>query len=189
MTYNRRSFLRSGAALTGSVIAVNGGLGQRSVRPEGLLHPGLSVPDGALSTVVEPFGKEYVGYQWTIPQDWIVHRFSWETVGDEDRSHLQEILDVTTYSFEIDGREIPEPDRYRSEMIEAEGGTNEMMWEFPTRPQSVGDHEFSVEITFGSPIRSKETANSVKVWKGTYEHQGVYEVLDPPTFSTGCEWR
>lgn len=144
-----------------------------------MLAPEQSIPEDAAASVVEPFEASYTGYQWMTSRNWVVHHFSWETVGNEDTTHLHDILDVTTHNFAIDGVEIPDPDRYRGAVVETPDGTHEVVWEFPTRPRPVGTHEFSVELTFDSPIRSQQSVGEETVWEGTYKHEGVYEVQTP----------
>lgn len=188
MIPTRRGFLGSGAALTGSAIAVNRGHALRSGGPDGLLGPDQGVPDGATTTTVEPFERSYTGFQWATPETWVVHEFTWETVGDERPGHLRDIIDATTHRFEIDDDPIPSPNRYRSEIVETADGDYEVGWQIPIRPRAVGRHAFGVEIAFDTPIRSRKSASTTKVWDGTYEHRGEYDVYDLQDCPRDGDW-
>lgn len=174
---DRRSYIKTGVAFVGTALSIGG----RSPSPQRSRANQFIVeelPEDAKTTIVNPLSEEYVLPQLASTEDWIIHRFGWKTVADEDASDLRDILDITTHTFAIDGLDIEAPDQYRGEIYQTTDGVHHVGWEFPTKPRHVGVHDFTMKIEFESPIRTEHSEHDTKVWQGTYEHHGTYEVVD-----------
>lgn len=115
------------------------------------------------------------------PGNFIIFRFGWWAKSTDDKSgkeYVEDFLQNTNMTFELDGKEVKNPESYYGSIEEGEYKGEKVYgvsWALPSSPMGVGTHTWTIEIRFTKTV--KDGAGNTFKKGGTLANKGELNVV------------